>query len=85
MDVKALEAWWAPADFEIISAASAGQRLESSARDWPLWPALVALAGLLLVGETIYVLWLCPRADPKAADGVVAGRGVVKPVAEKTA
>ena len=84
MDVKALEAWWAPADFEIISAASAGQRLESSGREWPLWPALVALAGLLLVGETIYVHWLCPRADPKAADGVVAGRGVVKPVAEKS-
>jgi hypothetical protein len=85
MDAKALEAWWAPAHVQIVSAQSVAQGFAEQSYQWPLWPALVVLAGLLLVVETIYVHWLCPRANPKTADGVVPQRGVMKPVGEKTA
>ena len=80
MDAKALEAWWAPATVEIVSAETAAQQLEQQANAWPVWPALVALAALLLLAESVYVHRLCPRANPKAADAVVPQRGVMRPV-----
>jgi hypothetical protein len=83
MDGQALKEWFAPAEVDILSAESAGQQLGEQSSHWPLWPALVFLAGLLLIAETIYVHLLCPRANPKTADAVVPQRGVLKPVGEK--
>ena len=81
MDAKALAEWWSPVVPEMLSAESAGQRLETPSRAWPVWPALVLFAGMLLVAETVYVHRLCPRANPKAAEAVV---GIMKPVGEKS-
>ena len=80
MDAKALEAWFAPANVEVMSAESAGQRLDQQSSQWPVWQLLIVLAGCLLIAETIYVHRLCPRANPKAADAVVPERGVLRPV-----
>ncbi|MBI2805811.1 MAG: BatA domain-containing protein [Planctomycetes bacterium] len=77
MDSKALETWWTPAPFEVISGDAAERSLEAPGQAWPVWPALVLLAGCLLVAETVYVHRLCPRAGPKAAEAVV---GIMKPV-----
>jgi hypothetical protein len=84
MDAGTLETWWSPAAVEMLSADTFAQRLEQQAHHWPLWPALVMVAGLLLIAETIYVHRLCPRANPKAVDAVVPQRGVLRPVGEKT-
>jgi hypothetical protein len=83
MDAKALEEWWRPASFEVVSAESASQQLREQSSHWPLWPALIVLAGLLLLAETVYVHRLCPRADPKTADAVVPQRGVLRPVGKQ--
>jgi hypothetical protein len=80
MDAKTLEAWWAPASVEIVSMEAAMQQLQQPSNHWPLWPALIALAGLLLLAETVYVHRLCPRANPKPADAVVPRRGVMRPI-----
>ena len=83
MDAQALTEWFAPASVDIVSAESASQQLGEQSSHWPLWPALVLLASLLLIAETIYVHLLCPRANPKTADAVVPQRGVMRPVGEK--
>jgi Aerotolerance regulator N-terminal/von Willebrand factor type A domain len=83
MDRSTLEAWWSPAPVDITSAETARERIEPSSGGWPIWPTLIVLAGLLLIAETIYVHRLCPRADPKAAAGIVARRGVIEPVGGK--
>jgi hypothetical protein len=83
MDAKALEDWWSPAAFEVVSAETATEQLGQQSGRWPLWPLLVLVAGVLLVAETIYVHRLCPRANPKTVKAVVPKRGVLKPVAAK--
>src|SRR5207245_1949798 len=85
MDHKVIEDWWAPASVEILNADGAAERLAQQANHWPLWPALVLIAGLLLIAETIYVHRLCPRTNPKAADAVVPVHGLMKSVVEKSA
>ena len=85
MDTALLTEWWTPATVEFLNAESAHQQLDQQSKHWPLWPMLVFFAGLLLVAETIYVHRLCPRGNPKAAESVVPQRGMMKPVAEKTA
>jgi hypothetical protein len=83
MAAKALEEWWSPAALQVLSADEASEELAQQSSHWPLWPLLVLIAGLLLIAETIYVHWLCPRVNPKAADAVVPKRGMMKPVKEK--
>jgi hypothetical protein len=83
MDAKALEDWWSPAGFEVVSAETAAEQLGQQSGHWPLWPLFVLIAGILLVAETIYVHRLCPRANPKAVKAVVPKRGVLKPVEAK--
>ena len=80
MDAKVLTEWFAPTAIEIVTTESAQQQLSQQSSHRPLWPALVLLAAFLLVVETIYVHRLCPRANPKSADAVVAERGVMKPL-----
>ena len=69
----------------IVSFENAMQELADLPSHWPMWPLLVLVAGMLLVAETIYVHWLCPRANPTAAKAVVPKRGMMKPVGETTA
>ena len=52
--------------------------LDSQSRNWPIWPALVVVAGLLLVVETLYVTRLCPRSNPKAVATVAVQRGIAQ-------
>ena len=79
MDAKALEAWWAPASVEVVSAESLLQNAGASSA-WPLWSALIFLAGLLLLAETIYVHRLCPRSDPAALESIVPKHTVLQPL-----
>jgi hypothetical protein len=79
MDAKALEEWFTPLSVEVLSADTASERLQAPARAWPVWPALIVMASVLLIAETIYVHRLCPRANPKAAAAVV---GIMKPVSK---
>jgi hypothetical protein len=84
MDVKTLEQVWAPVPLEVLSADAAAQRFGEASSHWSLWPALVFLAGLLLIAETFYVYRLCPRVNPKVAESVVRQGGILKPLAEKS-
>ena len=43
-------------------------------------PALIFLAGLLLLAETIYVYRLCPRTDPAVVEAIVPQRTVLRPL-----
>jgi len=81
MDGATLTDWWAPAHVELMTTDAAAQEIDQQSRHWPIWPALVLLACVLLIAETIYVHWLCPRANPKTADAVVTGQGMLKPSA----
>lgn len=84
MDAAVLAEWWAPASLDVVSADAAREQLGRQWSHWPVWPALVLLAGLLLIAETIYVHRLCPRANPKTAEAVVPQRGMMKPMAESS-
>lgn len=83
MDAKVLEQWWSPASLEVLSADVAAQRFAVESSHWALWPALVLVAGLLLLAETIYVYRLCPRVNPKVAESVVPQGSIMKPLGEK--
>jgi hypothetical protein len=48
-----------------------------------LWPWLLGLAAALLLLETFFVHWLCPRANPTLAEVVVHKRGLLKPLGSK--
>jgi len=82
MDSKTLEEWWVPAEFELVRGDAALARLETGLTGWTLWPALVLLAGILLLAETIYVYRLCPRSNPAVVESVVPQRGIMKPMGE---
>ncbi len=82
MDNAALQAWWSPASVEVVTAEDALRRFAATPASWPMWPLLVILAAMFLIAEAIYVHRLCPRANPKAADGVVPQRGVLRSVGE---
>jgi hypothetical protein len=79
MDNRALESWWAPATVQVASVDAVLQQA-AAGRSWPLWPALIFLAGLLLLAETIYVHRLCPRSDPAVVEPIVPKRGVLQPL-----
>lgn len=79
MDNRALESWWAPATVQVVSVDTMLQQT-ATGRSWPLWPALIFLAGLLLMAETIYVHRLCPRSDPAVVESIVPKRGVLQPL-----
>jgi len=80
MDAKDLAEWWAPASFEMLSPETMAERLQTASSYRMLWPALVFLGGLLLLGETIYVYRLCPRVNDVVAESVVPQRGLLRPV-----
>jgi hypothetical protein len=80
MDAKTLETWWAPAEFELIAGDVAHARIDAQSSGWSLWPALVLLAGVVLLAETIYVYRLCPHSNPAAVESVVPQRGILKPM-----
>jgi hypothetical protein len=65
-----------------VQVASVDAVLQQAAagRSWPQWPALIFLAGLLLLAETIYVHRLCPRSDPAVVEPIVPKRGVLQPL-----
>jgi hypothetical protein len=85
MDTRTLEQWWAPAAVEFLSAEDAARRFGGGTSGFPLWPALILAACLLLLVETIYVYRLCPRLNPAVAESVVSRRGLLRPLNEKTA
>jgi hypothetical protein len=82
MDSKTLEAWWSPAEFELIGGEAALARLDAQSAGWAFWPALILLGGLLLLAETIYVYRLCPRSNPAVVESVVPQRGIMKPMSD---
>jgi hypothetical protein len=84
MDAKTLEEWWSPAEFELIGGDAALARLDATSTGWVLWPALVMLAGIVLLAETIYVYRLCPRSNPAVVESVVPHRGIMKPMSDTT-
>ncbi len=70
-DPEALKAWWSPAPVEVVGGDAALAQQEAQSSGWPIWPALIVIAGLVLLAETIYVYRLCPRGNPVAATPVV--------------
>lgn len=82
MDSKVLQEWWAPTALEILGADTATQMWQPTAASWPLWPALLCLAALLLWAEMVYAYWLCPRVNPAIAGSVVHRRGILRPMTE---
>jgi hypothetical protein len=83
MDGSTLETWWSPAAVEVLGSEEAAERYKAATGGLPLWPALVLLACLLLLAETIYVYRLCPRLNPTATESVVPRRGLLRPLSEK--
>jgi hypothetical protein len=84
VDAETLRAWWAPVPVEVESGDAALARLQGNG-SWPIAPILVVLAGVLLLVETLYVTWLCPRRNPTVAQGVVPRHGILKPLGTETA
>jgi hypothetical protein len=81
-DGKTLQAWWSPTRLELLTPEAAARRLSPADALWPLWPALVLGAGLLLLLETVYVAVLCPRVNPAVVGSVVHRRGLLRPLNE---
>jgi len=78
-----LRDWWAPANVEVLSGEAAAQQF-AAPTSMPLWPALVFVAGLLMLAETVYVYRLCPRVNAKAAEPVVHEHGLLRPLQKNT-
>src|SRR5205814_6264297 len=85
MDTAALGQWFAPQSFEVLTPDAVGGALGSGARPVVLWPWLMGLAAGLLLLETFFVHWLCPKANPKLADVVVHRRGLLRPLSTREA
>jgi hypothetical protein len=58
-DGKTLQAWWSPTSLETLTPETAAGRLSAADSAWPMWPALVLMAGVLLLLESVYVAVLC--------------------------
>ncbi len=83
MDAALLKQWWKPASCEVIRGDDLVQHLGAAGSRHGLWPWLLLLAGFVLLVETYFVHHLCPRANPKLAQNLVAPRGLSRsPVPE---
>ncbi|MBM4071790.1 MAG: VWA domain-containing protein [Planctomycetes bacterium] len=74
-DAALLRQWWQPANLEIVRAESGSAGI--AAERLPLWPLILAVASFLLLTETFIVTWLCPKATPAVAHGIVHRRGLL--------
>jgi hypothetical protein len=79
MDTALLQQWWEPAGCEVIRGDALTQHLEAEGDRHAIWPWLLLLAGLVLLAETYLVHRLCPQANPKLAQNLVAPRGLSRP------
>ncbi len=79
MDTATLRRWWERADFEVIPAADLDKDQNADAGRFGLMPWLLLLGGLVLLAETYLVHRLCPRANPKLVQNLVAPRGLSRP------
>jgi hypothetical protein len=86
LDGGTLQKWWEPAGCDIVGPDAFRQNLASGQGRLPLWPILVALAGLMLLAEMFFVHWLCPRVNPSIVESVVHKRRILaapgRPVGE---
>jgi hypothetical protein len=77
LDGATLQKWWEPAGCAVVSPDAFRQTLAAGEGRLPLWPVLVALAGLLLLAEMFFVHWLCPRVNPSIVASVVHKRRIL--------
>lgn len=70
-----LRQWWQPASLEIVKTE--GGSASMPAERLPLWPLVLAIASALLLTETFVATWLCPKATPAVAHGIVHRRGLL--------
>ena len=83
IDAETLRTWWAPTAVELETADAAETRMTVGG-SWPIAPIFIAIAGLLLLIETLYVTLLCPRRNPTVAAGIVPRRGILRPLRTET-
>lgn len=74
-DPALLRQWWQPSNLEIVKTE--GDSASMPAERMPLWPLVLAIASLLLLAETFIATWLCPKATPAVAHGIVHRRGLL--------
>lgn len=79
IDSDTLRNWWRPAEIEIVAADAATKGAAIASQRAALWPALVALACIVLLAEMFLVHWLCPRMNPGVVAPVVPRRGLFRP------
>ncbi len=79
MDPAALKSWWQPVDVQTLTPDEVRERWKTGEQSWP-W--LLLLVGVLLLVETIYGYWLCPRVNPTATASVIYQRGLFRPSEE---
>ena len=65
MDEVVLRRWWKPAEFESVSASTLSGGVPVTEGRLPIDRWLMILAIVALVGEMLFVHWLCPKAPPK--------------------
>jgi hypothetical protein len=77
LDGPTLQKWWEPAACDFAAPDAFRQTLAAGQGRLPLWPILVALAGLMLLAEMFFVHWLCPRVNPSIVESVVHKRRIL--------
>jgi hypothetical protein len=77
LDAATLKKWWEPVGCDILSPDLLRADMIARPGGYPLWSALVALAGLCFVAEMFFVHWLCPRVNPGPVASVIHKRRIL--------
>jgi hypothetical protein len=70
LDPEVLRTWWRPLECS-VEAASGSDTAMPVKSAFPLWPALLVAAALVLMIETLAAGWLCPRLTPPATTSLL--------------
>lgn len=75
IDEETLQAWWSPADVQMVRYEPGTDLVAAVTDRRSLVPWLLALAAFFFALEMFFVHWLCPRANPALSQSALSQSG----------